>query len=58
MPRGRHGMIGSTATRVPTGNGQSSPASMTVPAISWPSSKGKSAIPRRVGEPSATGPNR
>ncbi len=36
MPRARHGMHGSTATRVPTGQGHSGPASITRPAISWP----------------------
>ena len=51
-------MIGSTATRAPTANVQSSPTSTMTPAISWPNSKGKAAIPRKVGEPSEAGANR
>ena len=50
MPRAGTGMQGSTATRVPSGCGQSGPASITCPAISWPSTNGNEPIATRVGD--------
>ena len=43
-------MQGSSATRVPTATGQSAPASMTRPAVSWPRTKGKVPREARVGD--------
>src|SRR5579875_1740160 len=50
IPRGRHGMHGSIATRVHTGYGQSIPASVTRPMISWPRTKGMEPIESSVGD--------
>src|SRR5579862_8260762 len=50
IPRGRHGMQGSTDTRVPGATGHPDPASMTRPAISWPRTNGKEPSETRVGD--------
>ena len=50
MPRATQPIVGSTATRVPTATGQSGPASITRPPISWPMTKGNAASVVSVGE--------
>ena len=58
IPRAAHGIAGSTATRVPTGMSQSGPASITRPAISWPSRNGNVQKPPSAGALIGRLPNR
>ena len=51
-------MQGLTATRVPTGTGQSGPVSTTRPAISWPRRNGNEATPASVIDGLLIGVNR